>query len=765
MDLTSILKESNRFKYDHLFEIDKKASIKNNIQLISKPLLVIYIIAYICFSYSLDQKQIIDYSLIIFILIITLIPVIYKNNLFNLPVEIFGTVILISNALLKGILDLADLSDRSPSFPYSSAFMSSLISVILIQNEKISLTVELIKRALFMSIKYFAFNKFDRKELADAALSSFVYYGFLHLMNSISRKHHQAFLDSTYITIRTISNAMNLISENLMILSLNNKKESIYHCSDNLNQYFKPHELNALDILSHFKNSIDSIDKTLLDDFLEYLELFNTCDKKDFRKRDTFQGNYFIKNLNNLENDYYEIKFVIASLNVTNPFIEEEYVFMMFKNINLDTFKSKNQQMKAFSNVLVSSLTHELKNPISVLLSYIHSLKIEIKNEIDLFSITETKDLIYNKIKDNNSIYIKQIKEIIMLISDMNLIIINFEIFSKFRLNLNFNLSKTKIDLMLLIEKIYQSKIKIKSNFISPIFIETDINLIEVIFKNIYLILKKKTNIHSNIEFEANLDQDSNILKIQYSILNPLFNSNHTIADPSLSDSIEIIDIYNSNNINLSRLLNYKYFHSNEKTKFICRLNIPNLILEEKDYYLETQLNKLEEDSQADSESDISEDCKVNSVYIIKKHEMAMISPIKSECTCVKVLIVDDELMIVSYLKQLCSKVCKVDTASNGLEAVKKVEILSMFNKCMLCVVRNLIIFMDINMPVLDGIEAAKRINTICRYSDIDARLYFISGNSDSQYVNLIKNISICDGFYSKPINKKDVNNIIKKII
>ena len=114
-----------------------------------------------------------------------------------------------------------------------------------------------------------------------------------------------------------------------------------------------------------------------------------------------------------------------------------------------------------------------------------------------------------------------------------------------------------------------------------------------------------------------------------------------------------------------------------------------------------------------------------------------------------KILVVDDEELIIDLFLNRFSEEYKIHTAFNGAEAVR------------ICSLENFdLVIMDIVMPELDGIEAAKAIK-ICQP---DIKIIIMSGhyNSDQkERLNLIK----FDLFIEKPFIISDMAKDIKKII
>lgn len=84
------------------------------------------------------------------------------------------------------------------------------------------------------------------------------------------------------------------------------------------------------------------------------------------------------------------------------------------------------------------------------------------------------------------------------------------------------------------------------------------------------------------------------------------------------------------------------------------------------------------------------------------------LSAISDCCKCRKVLIVDDEPMNIMVLSSYLATVnCKADKACNGEIALKKI----IEKKESTCCKGYKLVLMDINMPVMDGIEATFQIN------------------------------------------------------
>lgn len=133
------------------------------------------------------------------------------------------------------------------------------------------------------------------------------------------------------------------------------------------------------------------------------------------------------------------------------------------------------------------------------------------------------------------------------------------------------------------------------------------------------------------------------------------------------------------------------------------------------------------------------------------------------ECSCLDILIVDDENYNISSIKYILkSSNLYADSASNGQDCLDK--ILSNNSKSC-CKIEFRLIFMDIFMPVMGGIETCQKIQEFVNKKQINVppKIIIVSGHDGDDIKSRINIIEIVKEFVPKPINKGKVEEILNK--
>ncbi|HKX28361.1 MAG TPA: response regulator [Blastocatellia bacterium] len=114
-----------------------------------------------------------------------------------------------------------------------------------------------------------------------------------------------------------------------------------------------------------------------------------------------------------------------------------------------------------------------------------------------------------------------------------------------------------------------------------------------------------------------------------------------------------------------------------------------------------------------------------------------------------KVLIVDDLEGVRQMLTYALEDDYNVFQATNGLEALQIAE-----------VEHPDVIVMDLDMPIMDGVEATRRIKTNPKLSHI--KVLAVSGQNNSEKSRLIRDD--CDAFIEKPFELSDLVAAVKRV-
>lgn len=151
----------------------------------------------------------------------------------------------------------------------------------------------------------------------------------------------------------------------------------------------------------------------------------------------------------------------------------------------------------------------------------------------------------------------------------------------------------------------------------------------------------------------------------------------------------------------------------------------------------------------------------------IRNNQIFLSIKTDEKCDCPKAFIVDDNYYNISIIKQfLKNKKVESTSASNGLEAIKHIKkVLKGKIKifCEKCVFYQCIL-MDIDMPLLGGIEATMQLKLIFKYYSMNIPIIAISAfTSEDIKVKAINSGMIA--YYEKPVTVKHIDEIIKTYI
>lgn len=121
------------------------------------------------------------------------------------------------------------------------------------------------------------------------------------------------------------------------------------------------------------------------------------------------------------------------------------------------------------------------------------------------------------------------------------------------------------------------------------------------------------------------------------------------------------------------------------------------------------------------------------------------------------VLLVEDDpitIMVCDRIIKMTSFADKVKSCENGKIAIDYLEALSADERL------PTIIFLDINMPVMNGWDFLEEFDKIKRRFRLLPRIYLLSSTVDPEDYKKAKNFSLVQDFISKPLSKEALQNI-----
>lgn len=123
------------------------------------------------------------------------------------------------------------------------------------------------------------------------------------------------------------------------------------------------------------------------------------------------------------------------------------------------------------------------------------------------------------------------------------------------------------------------------------------------------------------------------------------------------------------------------------------------------------------------------------------------------------VLLVEDDpitIMVCERILQLTGFAEEVKSATNGVEAIEYLNHLTQTDKSALPSV----IFLDINMPVMNGWEFLENFSTIRHYFAEMPLIYVLSSTVDPEDSQRAESFGIVERFISKPLTKDILDSI-----
>ena len=128
-----------------------------------------------------------------------------------------------------------------------------------------------------------------------------------------------------------------------------------------------------------------------------------------------------------------------------------------------------------------------------------------------------------------------------------------------------------------------------------------------------------------------------------------------------------------------------------------------------------------------------------------------------------KILCVDDDPITLMLCKMVITKALfskEITTAKNGEEAIKYFDTLKTSDPNS----KPQLIFLDLNMPVMDGWEFLDSFNTAAYSEFHDTKVIILSSTTDPEDLKKSKKYPMVIDFLSKPISKEMLEFLKDKI-